>query len=189
MQRYNTKIKHEIEDVLRNAMFDAILERDRCKSLFSEEALRYIIMKYLSDYKFFGRFPNLGNSQKRLVFEHPYKRLKTKEASFKPDISSVVLTKNQSSNIEIDEYLLAVELKIKNDVSDIKKCRNYISEKHGRTVFNLAICIVLPPKSSIGVFDKIKKSDITTRVKGNILFCSTIRNETGGEIISFQWLK
>lgn len=188
MQRYNAKIKAEIEDVLRNALFDAITERDRCKILFSEEALRYIVMKYLSDYKFFGRFPNLSHGQKRLVFEHPYKRLKTKEATFKPDISSVLLSKNNSSNIEIDEYLLAVELKIKNDVSDIKKCRNYISEKHGRTIFNLAVCVVLPPKSSIGGFDKIKKSEITTRAKGNVLFCSTKKDEKGDEVIFLLWL-
>jgi hypothetical protein len=188
MQRYNAKIKAEIESVLRNALFDAIAERDRCKILFSEESLRYIVMKHLSVYGSFGRFPNLSKGQKILVFEHPYKRLKTKDATFKPDISSVLLSKNNASTIEIDEYLLAVELKIKNDVSDIKKCRNYISEKHGRTVFNLAICVVLPPKNSVGGLGKIKKSEITTRVKGNILFCSTKKNEKGDEVVFFLWL-
>ena len=186
MNGYSVKTKNELESVLHSAMLEAIVERDRSKTFFSEESLRYIIMKHLSDYKFFGRFPNSLIGRKRLVFEFPYKRLKTRGSTYRPDISSVLLKKGGDN--EIEEYLLAVELKIKNDVDDIKKCRNYVSEKLGRSVFNLAICVVLPPKGSNGPWDKINNKEITTRVKSRILLCTTENDKTMGERPVFEWL-
>ncbi len=184
----NNKTKTEIEKVVKNAMYDAMIELDRSKKYFTEEALRYIVMSHIGKLKTFGQFPNIGNGKTRLVFEFPYKRAKTREHTYRPDIASIQFNSISQRNPEISEHLLAIELKIKNNVDDIKKCRHYISEKAGRMTFKLAICIVLPPKLSNGVISKIHAKEITTRGNSRILFCTVQKDDTGNKAPITMWL-
>ena len=61
-----------LEQVVKNALERAINEISICENLFSEEALRYIVMDELSKMQIWGQFPNNKQSEKRLVFEFAY---------------------------------------------------------------------------------------------------------------------
>ena len=188
MSPYSVKIKKEIEESIKMALHESMLEQERTTlDFFSEEALRYIVMRHISKLKLFGSFPNSENDRKRLIFEFNYKKAKTNEATFRPDIASVKVKSLNSRKIEIEEYLLAVELKITKSIDDIKKCKHYVSDR-GRFKFHLAICIILPSKQSYGILHNFTKNHFTTAAKSNILLCTVDKEETGARMPVAYWL-
>ncbi len=186
IERFNTTTKRQIAEAVTKAVIEANIEREATMSLYSEEALRYIVAKHISQLKIFGTFPNRASSKTKLVFEMEYHRLKTKESKFKPDIASVTL--NRSG--EFVDFNLAIELKIKPSIDDIKKCQHYISQKHGRNTFKMAVCIVTTSQRGTGVAHKIPKNIIGTITNSNILFCSLEKTGKGAEAApSIIWIK
>jgi hypothetical protein len=132
--------KKKLEAALKSALKLAIQEMKATQSGYSEEALRYIVMNELSHQKYWGTFPNQGGNSNKLLFEQEYNVLKVKKKRFKPDI----ISKNE------DDHLLAVELKIKNNILDVKKCMEYISESKGNVHFKLAAAIYGIPQPPAG---------------------------------------
>lgn len=184
IERFNTKTKRQIAEVIKTAVIEANQEREATKSLFSEEALRYIVIKHISQLKIFGTFPNLASSKTKLVFEMEYYRLKTKDSKYKPDVASV--TFNDSG--EPVDFNLVVELKIKPNIDDIKKCRHYISPKHGRNTFKLAVCIVTTSQRGDGVAYKIPENIKGSITDSNLLFCSIEKTKNGAAPVII-WIK
>lgn len=184
IERFTSAKKQLIAEAIKTAVIEANNEREATKNLYSEEALRYIVAKHISKLKIFGTFPNRASSKTKLVFEMEYHRLKTKDSKYRPDIASVTYGKSA----DIASYNLAVELKITPDVSDIQKCRNYISSKHGRMTFKLAICIVTSSQRGDGVIKKILDNMKGTMAQSNLLFCS-IEKTTNGIAPVVIWLK
>ena len=184
IERFNTTTKRQIAEAVKKAVIEANKEREATKSLFSEEALRYIVVKHISQLKKFGTFPNLASSKTKLVFEMEYHRLKTKESKYKPDIASVTL--NDSGGFV--DFHLAVELKIKPNIDDIKKCRHYISQKHGRNTFKMAVCVVTTSQRGDGVAHKIDANIKGSITNSNLLFCS-IEKTTSGVAPLVIWIK
>lgn len=175
IERFNSTIKRQIAEAVKKAVIEANKEREATKSLFSEEALRYIVVKHISQLKKFGTFPNLASSKTKLVFEMEYHRLKTKESKYKPDIASVTVD-NFGRVVDLH---IAVELKIKPNIDDIKKCLHYISHKHGRSTFKLAICVVTSSQRGDGVADKIDPNIKGSITDSNLLFCSIEKIKSG----------
>jgi hypothetical protein len=175
IERFPNATKRLIVEAIKEAIIEGNNEREATKSLYSEEALRYIVAKHISQLKIFGTFPNRASSKTKLVFEMEYHRLKTKESKYKPDIASV--TYDKSGNIA--HYNLAAELKITPSIDDIKKCRNYISLKHGRMTFKLALCIVTTSQRGDGVVYKIPDKIKGTITNSNLLFCSIEKTKSG----------
>ena len=125
-------IKQKLEIALKNSLEQALIEMESVgKAGFSEEALRYLVMSEISKQKYWGSFPNELKNENKLLFEQEYQRLKFKRKTLKPDIVS----------INDREHLLAVELKIKSDISDVNKCKEYIDQTKGRSCFKLAACV------------------------------------------------
>lgn len=184
IERFNTTTKRQIAEAIKKAVIEANKEREATKSLFSEEALRYIVIKHISQLKIFGTFPNLASSKTKLVFEMEYYRLKTKDSKYKPDVASV--TFNDSG--EHVDFNLVVELKIKPNIDDIKKCRHYISPKHGRNTFKLAVCIVTTSQRGDGVAYKIPENIKGSITDSNLLFCSIEKTKNGAEPVII-WIK
>jgi hypothetical protein len=124
--------KKKLETALKKALKQALIEMESVGSKsFSEESLRYLVMSEISKTEFWGTFPNQLNSENKLLFEQEYKRHKDRKETFKPDIVS----------INKHEHLLAIELKIKNDIKDVDKCKEYIDPKKGSTCFKLAAAV------------------------------------------------
>lgn len=184
IERFNTTTKRQIAAAIKKAVVEANKEREATKSLFSEEALRYIVVKHISQLKIFGTFPNLASSKTKLVFEMEYHRLKTKDSKYKPDIASVTFNESEA---HVD-YNLAVELKIKPNIDDIKKCRHYISPKHGRNTFKFAICIVTTSQRGDGVAYKISENTKGSITDSNLLFCSIEKTKNGAAPVII-WIK
>lgn len=184
VKRFDTKTKRQIAETIKNAAIEANNEREATRSLYSEEALRYIVIKHINKLKFFGSFPNRASSPTKLVFEMEYHRLKTKDSKYKPDIASVTL--NETG--EFTDFNVAIELKIKPSIDDIKKCRHYISPKQGRNTFKLAICIVTTSQRGDGVSYKIPENLKSTISQSNILFCSIEKTKNGSAPVVI-WLK
>jgi hypothetical protein len=130
------KTKKMLENALKKALQQALIEMESVGDGFSEESLRYIVMSEISRLKIWGTFPNKPNCENKLLFEQEYNKLKFRKKTLKPDIVS----KNNN------EHHLAIELKIKSDVSDINKCKEYINEKKGRANFKLAASVYAIPK-------------------------------------------
>lgn len=144
--------KSLLEQVVKNALNRAINEIIICENLFSEEALRYIVMDELSKMQIWGQFPNNKQSEKRLVFEFAYPKFKRKVGTFRPDIASLNIDKN--GNV-LTSNSLAIELKVADwATQDIVKCRNYLDPKQGKINFDLAAVIIapLPKKRALASF-------------------------------------
>ena len=124
--------KKKLESALKKALQQTLIEMESIgREGFSEEALRYLVMTEISKTKFWGTFPNQPTSENKLLFEKEYNRLKVRRKTLKPDIVS----------INEHEHLLAIELKIKSDISDVDKCKEYIDPKKGRACFKMAACV------------------------------------------------
>jgi hypothetical protein len=127
--------KKKLETALKKALKQALIEMESVGSKsFSEESLRYLVMSEISKTEFWGTFPNQLNSENKLLFEQEYyrdKRDKDRKETFKPDIVS----------INKHEHLLAIELKITNDIKDVDKCKEYIDPKKGSACFKLAAAV------------------------------------------------
>lgn len=125
-------IKRKLETALKNSLQQALIEMESVGKIgFSEEALRYLVMSEISKQEYWGTFPNEPKTENKLLFEQEYHRLKIKRKTLKPDIVS----------INENEHLLAIELKIKSDISDVEKCKEYIDQTKGRACFKLAACV------------------------------------------------
>ncbi len=129
--------KKKLESALKKALQLALIEMESVGDCFSEEALRYLVMSEISKKKIWGTFPNKLNSKKKLLFEQEYNKLKYRKKTFKPDIVSQ----------DEHEHLLVIELKIKSDISDVDKCKEYLNEKKGDACFNLAAAVYATPKN------------------------------------------
>ncbi|MFN5334215.1 MAG: hypothetical protein ACK5BV_03390 [Bacteroidota bacterium] len=129
-------VKKKLETALRRALKLALIEMDCVEDGFSEESLRYLVMSEISKKKIWGTFPNKPGGKTKLLFEQEYNILKFKKKTFKPDIVSK----------KGEEHLLAIELKIKSDVSDIDKCKEYINDNKGFVSFELAASVYATPQ-------------------------------------------
>ena len=129
--------KKKLESALKKALQLALIEMESVGNCFSEEALRYIVMSEISKKKIWGTFPNKLNSKKKLLFEQEYNKLKYRKETFKPDIVSQ----------DEDEHFLVIELKIKSDISDVDKCKEYLDAKRGNACFKLAAAVYATPKN------------------------------------------
>ena len=115
MKHVSISKKKKLESALKRSLNLALVEMKSVKKGFSEESLRYIVMSEISKKEIWGAFPNPIESENKLLFEQEYNILKIKKKTFKPDI----ISKNEN------EHLLAIELKIKNDIIDVRKCKKY----------------------------------------------------------------
>lgn len=153
MKKISLSKKKKLESALKRSLKLALVEMKSVNKGFSEESLRYIVMSELSKKEIWGSFPNPIENETKLLFQQEYNILKFKKRIFKPDI----ISKNE------EQHLLAIELKIKNDITDVDKCKEYISESKGWVSFDLAASVyaIMPGSGQIDykVKDKIKHAE------------------------------
>lgn len=148
--------KKALESAVKNALKLALIEMNVVGNRFTEESLRYIVMNEVSKKKIWGTFPNHYSNNEHLLFEQKYKKFKNKNGHFKPDIVSI---KNE-------EYLLAIELKITNDESDIDKCKEYINNERGHVIFDLAAAVYATPQNVSQAAHRIEPKTLYAKKNG-----------------------
>ena len=163
-------MRRELKKVVENSLIKANKQRIMMNQHYSEEVLRYIVMKELSDAKLWGRFPNTLNTSHSLVFEYDYKKFQKKRGSFKPDIASI--SKELKKTRLGKSHPLAVELKITGSLEkDILKCREYVALKKGKRLFDLAVVIATPSHKegfkAITNVDRLKRRQLRNNIPNN----------------------
>ncbi len=177
----SVKRKQELEAIVKKSLKLFSIEMQNSHH-YTEETLRYIVVSQISALKEYGSIPNRSKTKPQLSCQYTYKKSKGKTSEeWKPDIISAIWDKDGN----IDDPILAIELKINAKDSDFDKCNHYVNERIGLHQFKLAIMINIESEWRFG-FDPYKKK-IKSRSEGKIFWCTLDRTLDGRPKIVGKW--
>ena len=173
------QIKSNLETIVLNSLKKASDEMEFSGENFTEESLRYIVMKEISENGYYGTFPNRMDNKRQIQFEYNYfKGKKNPKEKFMPDIVS----------LERNERLLVIELKINRTrgslIKDLKKCIEYLHENKGE-MFDMAAMIFTIPKHKQGKEAWMFEEMLITTIRENKTLINKIHNVKNRLIIGF----
>ncbi len=173
------QIKSNLETIVLNSLKLATVEMEFSGENFTEESLRYIVMKEISENGYYGTFPNRFDNKRQIQFEYNYfKGKKNPNEKFMPDIVS----------LEGNKRLLVIELKINRTRSslmkDLIKCIEYLNENAGE-MFDIAAMIFTLPKHKQGKEAWMFEEMLKTTIKEKKTLINKIPNIKNRLIIGF----